>query len=205
MTRIALLLFVVLTAIVGCGSPPAAQTAVPAPPAPPSSRPVEHPDYAAWKKFKPGTVVKRRAVVSRADSANKVVATETFTLIELTPAGAVVERQKTVERIGEEARVDVAPPERRTAPATFALPEGMVADEFAKPSRDAKLTGEEVVTVAGKEYKCRVYTFSNGTEAGPMAIRVWWCDEMPGRLVKQTMGTPNGNATEETVTDVTVP
>lgn len=208
MSRVLLALMLAAGLTSGCGTDNRGQVAGPPIPAPPKpvGPAVEHPDYAAWKKFKPGTVVKRRSEVTRTDNANKVIATETLTLLELTDLQAVIERQNTVERVGEDARIDVGPAERRTVPATFTLPTGITAEEFAKPSLDAKEAGEEKVATAGQEYKCRVYKFSNGTEAGPMATTVWWSDDMPGRLVKQTMTvTGVGNNTVETVIEVKRP
>lgn len=207
MSRLVLALFPILI-LAGCGpSKPAPSTpAVPAPPPPPSGPPVEHPDYAAWKRFKPGTVVTRQATVTREDTTNKVITTETFRLVAVSPTGVTVERQKTVERVGEEAGVTVSPPDSRTSPASFPLPNGLTEDGFRKPSLQAKRVGEETLEVLGNKYKCDVFEFTNPTDgAGPMAVKVWWSDDMPGRVVQQTMAIAgSGTKTREVVSKLTL-
>lgn len=204
-----LLLLVPTVMVLGCGTnhQRPAEAVAAAPPAPVAAAEViAHPDHSAWKRFKAGAMVKRRAVTERADNANKVIATEIYRLIEVSADRVIVERQKTVERVGEDARVDVSPSERWTTPAVFALPNGMTAADFQKPSPEAKSAGVEALKAAGKEYKCQVYKFSNPTEAGPMTITVWWSDDMPGRRVQQTMEVAaNGTRTHEVVVEAVLP
>jgi len=207
MPRLILALVPILI-LAGCGpsKPTPSIPAPPAPPPPPSGPPVEHPDYAAWKRFKPGTVVTRQAVVTRKDTAIEVIITETFRLVALSAQGVTVERQKTVERVGEEAGVTVSPAETRTSPAAFSLPAGLSEDGFRKPSLEAKRVGEETLTVLGKTYKCDVFGFTNPTDgAGPMGVKVWWSDDMPGRVVQQSMLIAgSGTQTREIVTKLTL-
>lgn len=197
-------------AILGCGGntkPKGEAVNVPALPAPARTGPaVEHRDYAAWKKFKPGTRVTRTATVTRKGTANRVVTAETFTLVAVGPQEARVERRKTVERFGEDAGVAESPPDERVFPATFALPDGFAADAFQKPDIQAKFAREETVAVLGREYKCRVFTFSNPTDgAGPMAVTVWWSDDLPGRVAQQTMTVAgSGTETREVITALTL-
>jgi hypothetical protein len=203
-----LLALIPVLVLAGCGPSQPAQSgpAVPPPPPPPSGPLIEHPDYAAWKRFKPGTVVTRKAVVTRKGTTNEVVITESFRLAALSASEVKVERQKTVERIGEEAGVTTSPPDSRTSPATFPLPTGLTEDGFRKPSLEAKRVGEETLMVLGKQYKCQVFSFSNPTDgAGPMAVKVWWSDDMPGRVVQQTMTIAgSGTETRETVASLTL-
>ena len=82
----------------------------------------------------------------------------------------------------------------------------MSAEDFSKPARAAKQSGEEAVTVLGKTYRTTVYTWADNTEAGKMEVRLWLSEDMPGRIVKQVMTVAAlKNTTVEEVIEVRVP
>lgn len=162
-------------------------------------------DYANWKRFPVGTVVKRRSVSSSEKGTASTTSVETFTLKELTDREAVVERQNTTERSDGSFRAENPPDSRRYA-RQFPIPAGMSAEDFSKPSRAAKKSGEETLTVLGKDYKTTRYSWSDSTEAGKMEVQVWLSEDMPGRIVKQVMKVPAlENTTVEEVIEVWAP
>jgi hypothetical protein len=162
-------------------------------------------DYANWSRFPVGTVVRRKAVTSSETGTGTTTSVETFTLKSLTDAEAVVERQNTTERSDGSYRAE-NPPEPRTYPRQFALPPGMTAADFARPALAAEPAGEETITVLGKAYKASVFTWTDGTESGPMHVKVWLSDEVPGRILRQTMTLPKlKNKTEDEVIEIRRP
>lgn len=170
--------------LAGCSQPsapiPPARTA--ATPAVPTET-IDHPEFANWSRFQPGTVVVRRSVAER--DGRRTTSIETLKLVERTGEKLVVERQNTTER--DDGYKKVNPADRRTIHRQFGVPAGMSADDFRKPALKATLAGEEAVTVLGKEYRAKVYKWTDGTEAGPMAVTVWQVDDLPGRIARQVM------------------
>lgn len=199
----------VALAAAGCGGPaqqPAPATAQPASPepTPPAADPAVagHADYANWKRFPVGTAVTRKKVVT--NSQGSLTETTVVRLTELTDAKAVVEMQITVER--QDTPPTVNPPMRLDYPATFRVPPGLTAEQMGLPSLKAKKTGQEAVTVAGKEYPAAVYEWQDSTEAGPMPTKAWLSDAIPGRLVKlESRVAGVGNSTAEEVVEVKAP
>lgn len=195
----------------GCGGnaeKPAPATTGPAPepaPAGPSGPMFDDLDYANWKRFPVGTTVKRKSVTSSEGSAVTVTTVETFTLKGLNDQHAEVSWQNTTERSDGSNRAENPPSVRKIA-RQFPIPNGMTADDFNKPSRKARPAGEETVTVLGKPYKAVVYAWTDSTEAGPLDVKVWLCDEIPGRIVRQEMRQAGlKNTTVDEVTELTVP
>src|SRR5262245_24596552 len=95
------ILLVVLAATLGCqgrSAPAPARSVSPASATPTQDdRPsVDNPDYANWKAFKVGTLVKRRSATRI--GANETVSVETFKLVEVSDNEVVISRQNTTER-----------------------------------------------------------------------------------------------------------
>lgn len=140
-------------------------------------------NYRNWKKYPVGTTVVRRKVSTNPKEPDKqVVETTTLSLIEATDARVAVQQQITVEKTGYPTEVN--PPMTAKYTPTFAVPEGMKAEAMQAPDLKAKVTGEETVTVLGNEYKATVYEWMGSTESGPMPIKLWLSDDVPGRQVK---------------------
>src|SRR5262245_12094479 len=162
-------------------------------------------DYANWKRFPVNTTVQRKSVISSEANTSTVTSVETLALRKVTDSDIEVSRQNTTERNDGSYRA-VNPAEVRRYPRQFAIPTGMTAEDFRKPSRSAKQVGEETVTVLGKDYKSTVYAWTDHTEVGPLEVRVWLSDDMPGRIVKQVMKQPTlKNTTIDEVIEVKIP
>jgi hypothetical protein len=193
----------------GCSRPAPAPAvpgiaAVPEPPDTSSLPLFDSPDYANWKRFPVGTMVKRKSVTTKENTEGGSSSVETLTLKEVNDKEVVVERQNTSERVNGERTAN--PPELRRFPRQFRIPAGMTAEDFSKPSRNAKKAGEEDLTVLGKSYKTTCYTWTDQNEAGKMPIKVWLSDEMPGRIVKQLIVIPDiQNKTVEEVIELRKP
>lgn len=196
----------------GCGSKPGTPPTAAVPGAPtagdsgatPDPRPtLASPEYANWKKYPVGTVVKRRREATNPkEPGKKTVETTTLKLFELTDRRAVVESQVTVEKTGYDT--DVKPAQKLDYPASFPLPAGMSEAEFGKfllPDPKAKVAGTETVRLLGQEYTATVYEWVGSLESGPMPIKLWVSDDMPGRLVKSefTIDKAGSKALEEVI------
>lgn len=194
---------VALAVAAGCSSKPAGSPPVAVAAADPNQPQVQNADYANWKQFPVGTTVVRKAVTTR--DGHSTTSVETFRLAEVGESEIAVDRQNTTSRSDGSPTV-ANPSDTRKFPKSFALPTGMNADDFQKPSMTAKLTGQEVVEIAGKKYATTVYQWTDSTEAGEMKITVWVSPEVPGRIAKQTMTVEKtATTTLETVQAVTVP
>ncbi len=166
---------------------------------------VENADYKNWKRFPEGTTVKRKSTTASETGTASTTSVETFTLKSATETELVVERQNSTDRSDGSYKV-VNPPESRKYVKQFNLPDGMAAEDFTKPSPKAKLLQDETLTVLGKQYATKVYSWADGTEAGPMKVTVWLSDEMPGRVVKQSMIVENLKTTTiDEVIEVKIP
>jgi hypothetical protein len=188
--------FLVAVALTGCGSSAGQPQKTPVPVVPaPTGPSVENVDYANWVQFKVGTTVKVKSVTARGKA--ETISIETYVLVEVNEKELVVTRQNTTER-NDGSYKAVNLPEQRRYNKSFALPDGMTAEDFQKPALKAKLVREEVVTAAGKSYPAKVYEWKDSTEGGAMNVTVWLSNELPGRVVKQVMTVA---ALETTTTD----
>lgn len=154
---------------------------------------VPHAEYANWSRFGIGTkVIRRKEVVSK---EGKVIVTTELRLAEKSDTKVVVERQVTVERPNEP--LEINPSETVDFPGLFPLPKGFTPEQFAKPSFKAKPTGFEKRTLFDRDYTATVFEWQDTNEAGPMTVKVWYCDAFPGRLIRQEL-----NVIEHQVTNV---
>lgn len=199
-----LMLFGFTLITIGCGKDISQTAAAPAgEPALPPGPAILNRDFANWSRFPIGTTVKIKSITERGPL--HVTSIDTLKLVEKSEDEIVVERQNTTER-NDGSLGAVNPPERRTYRKSFNLPPGMSEADFAKPSLIAKSVGKETVEILGKKYDADVFSWADQTEAGPLDIRLWWSDEMPGRLLKQTMKLVKGDkTTNHSVIELTVP
>jgi hypothetical protein len=199
-----ILLFGFTLIAIGCGKEVSQTAAAPSgEPAMPPGPVILNRDFANWSRFPIGTIVKIKSVTLKGDL--HVTSIDTLKLLEKSDTELVVERQNTTER-NDGSLGAVNPPERRSYRKSFALPHGMSEADFDKPSLIAKSVGKETVEILGKKYEADVYTWADQTEAGPLDIKLWWSDEMPGRLLKQTMKLVKGDkTTNHSVIELTIP
>ena len=153
----------------------------------------EHPEYANWKQFPVGTSLVRKRTA--ANELSKIVVTTTLRLVEKDESKVVVESQVTVERPNEAPTVN--PASTTTFPSSFSIPQGMELEQFQLPSLKAKSVGSETIEVAGRSIPATVYEWTESNESGPMNVRIWQSNEVPGRLAKQVNSTPNLKSTSE--------
>lgn len=157
-----------------------------------------HPEFANWSQFGVGTKVVRRKEVLSPQGA--VIVTTELRLADRSDKKVVIESQVTVERPNEPAEVN--PSESVEYPASFQVPKGLTAHQFAAPSLKAKAVGLEARTLAETEYQAQVFEWQETNEAGPMSVKVWYCAEFPGRLLRQELNVTNHQVTN--VEDVIV-
>src|SRR5262245_38934568 len=155
----------------------------------------DHPEYVAWSRFPVGTGIVRKKEVSNESGSVRV--TTTLRLAEKTADKVLVESQVTVDRPGQPLVEN--PPQTFNFPATFPLPAGMRLEQFSLPSLKAKATGEETRTACGREFQAQLFTWNEVNEAGPMAVKYWRSDEVPGRMVRQEISGRTQTSVEEVV------
>lgn len=161
---------------------------------------VDHPEYVNWIRFPVGTYVVRKKEVT--NDFSQVRVTTRLSLREKTAEKVVVESQVTVDRPGEALAEN--PPLEMPFAAQFRLPEGMMIEQFLLPSFKAKQVGEETREVGGREFKTQVFAWEERNETGPMAVKLWRSDDVPGRMLRQEIEGHQHHSVEEVV-EIVVP
>jgi hypothetical protein len=187
----------------GCGSE-SGTTGVSQGPLPPGYVPppstenlplVDNPEFASWNRFPVGIAVVRKKEVS--NDSGSVRVTTTLRLVEKKRDKVVVESQVTVDRPGEP--VVENPSQKLEFAAAFQLPQGMKPEQFALPSLKAKVVGNETRMACGREYQTELYSWDERNEAGPMTIKLWRSEEIPGRMLRQEVKGRTQVSVEEVV------
>jgi len=142
-----------------------------------------------------GIVVVRKKEV--AGGSETVQVTTTLRLAEKTTDKVVVESQVTVDRPGHPPTQNAT--QKVDFPATFPLPNGLRLEQFSLPSLKASQTGEETRQVCGQDYKTQLFTWDEVNETGPMTVKLWRSDDIPGRMLRQEIQGHNHVSIEEVV------
>lgn len=187
--RIPLLASFIVAWLTGCS--PSNKPIIPQKPNAQQSRPVDdkpsvqvpHPEYTNWSRFDVGASVTRFRVVSNANG--KVEVTTKFTLTEKSDTHVLVTMQVNVQRPNE--ALEKNPEEQTRFPAAFALPDGMTAEYFQLPSQKAKRVAEEELEIAGRKIQTEVFEWTESNETGPMQVKLWRSNDIPGRIARQEM------------------
>jgi hypothetical protein len=140
---------------------------------------VDNPTYKAWAAYKPGTTVKVKTVSDTAGNKSETIMA--YKLLELTDAKAVVEMVVTSKVAGMEFS---APASKTDHPKTLKIVGTTPAPAPDKKPEGVVEEGEETVTMAGKEWKCKWYKTKNKTPVGDMEAKTWICMDLPGSVVK---------------------
>jgi hypothetical protein len=160
-------------------------------------------DYESWKPHPVGTRVVRTSVTSIGDKSTTSV--ENWTLLASNNTYLEVENQNTTTKSDGSYR-KVNDPRLFKYPSTLKIHPELKAEQFTKPDPKATVTGEEKLTVVGKDFTCTVYEWTGSTEAGEMKIKAWMSPAMPGQVVKQEMRVAKLNSvTIDRVTELSIP
>src|SRR5262245_19239278 len=171
------------------------------PPPPDDNLPLaDHPEFVHWNRFAVGVAVRRKKTVS--NQFGSVAVTTTLRLAEKSADQVVVQTQVTVERQGEPPVEN--PPQSFVYPATFRLPPGMQREQFSWPSLTARRLHDEGRQLLGQEFVAQVFAGEERNETGPMAVRLWRSDGVPGRLLRQEIHGHMHDSIEE-VTEIRDP
>lgn len=189
-----------LAAIVGCGSSNASNSKIVLPTvqtADESQPSVAHPEYVNWSQFEEKASIVRKRLVENANGT--VVVTTKMWLDKKDENEVRVGSQVTVERPNEPAvenDVDIV-----RYPATYRLPKGMEESRFYLPSAKAKETGTESVKIGDDEFETKVFEWEENNESGPMTVKLWRSDKIPGKIVRQELLTKSSatKSTEEII------
>lgn len=172
-------------------------------PAPPAAEGtvIATPKFVHWAQFPMGTRVTRRKTVTNPDGS--ITVTTTQRLIEKTDQKITVQQQKSVER--PEGLTEF-PPQELVFAASFRLPPNLTEEQFALPSLKAKLTGREKIELAGQTYDAEVFEWEEVNEAGPMPIKIWRSNAVPGQILREEMLIPNNKQESlEEITEIVIP
>ncbi len=151
------------------------------PPKPKDNLPlVDHPEYVHWSQFPVDSYVVRKKTVTNENGS--VYVTTKVRLAEKTEKQVVVEQQVTVVR-PEGTRVNE--PQYLRFPAHFRLPEDVDYESYLTPSRKAKKTGTEKINLAGHDFETDIYEWEEVNEAGPMTVKLWRSESVPGRMLRE--------------------
>lgn len=181
----------------GSKSPPV--TVAPSPSATGSKVPT--PQFVHWAQFPLNTHVTRRKTVT--NPVGSITVTTTQLLTEKTDQQITVEQQKTVDR--PDGRTEHPPQDLRFI-ASFRLPVSMTQEQFALPSLKAKLTGRETIEIAGQTHDAEVFEWEEVNEAGPMAVKLWRSNAVPGQTLREEMLIKSsGQESTEEVVEYTIP
>jgi len=161
---------------------------------------VDHPEYVHWSQFPVGTAVVRKKEVTNDHGAVRV--TTKVRLAEKTAEKVVVETQVTVDRLN--GTPEENPPFNAEFVAKFRLPSSVKLEQFSLPSLRAKPAGEETRAACGREYRAEVFTWEERNETGPMSVKLWRSNEVPGRMIRQEIEGHMHHSVEEVV-EISVP
>lgn len=187
-------------------APPSHPVAVGNSPESPADQPLldqpllDHPEFVHWKQFPVGTGAVRRKEVTNQHGVVRV--TTRVHLAESNAQRVVVETQITVEHQGQAPLEN--PPLRAEFPARFRLPPGMQPEQFSLPSLKARRVGAERREALGREFPAQVFQWDEVNEAGPMQVKLWWSDEVPGRILRQEINGHEHQSVEE-VAEISFP
>ncbi|MGC4030620.1 MAG: hypothetical protein QM754_02565 [Tepidisphaeraceae bacterium] len=140
-----------------------------------------NPEYEAWAKCKPGATVTIKG--STETAGNKMENSVTTKLLEVTPEKAVVESTITMEMMGQKMP---QPPQKRDVPKTFVMPKPHAVPGQPEQKAPEPKIGEETITVAGKEYKCKTTEIELNQNGMKVHSKTWTSDQVPGGMVKMT-------------------
>jgi hypothetical protein len=130
----------------------------------------DNPNYLRWWAFKPGA---RVVLQHEGESDGKKTSwTVSFKLVDMNDQRALVEiTRSTTEADGSKKDL---------------------TEKVSLPARDPQATkpvyaGEQEIEVSGKKLKCRWTESTDEKKGTTRKTRTWYCDSVPGGLVRQEM------------------
>jgi hypothetical protein len=155
---------------------------------------VENPGYKSWKTHKPGTTVTMENSVSVAGQSFKSEISQK--LVEVTPEAATVE-------VSTKSNIPGAPPQQPQKVKIPAKTDKSKATPGQLPPNvkgEMKDKGTEKVTVAGKEYSCKVYEFTGESNGIKTSGKSRTSEAIPGGMVKlESTSNVGGNDAKTTI------
>lgn len=178
-----------------------APVVVPPPPSLDDLPLVAHPEYDNWSHFPVGTQVVRKDDLASSDG--KVQLHTTLKLAKKSETSITVESKTSIERDGVRNESDITSSDY---PAQFRLPKGMTIEQFQLPNLKAVRAGNETLTVGEKELETEIFTFQDQSEAGPVDVKLWRSNAVPGRQVKKEIVDRKGVVlSSSTIVEIKVP
>lgn len=144
----------------------------------PDAKLFDYPEFLNWNRFPIGTTVVLESVITGPQGDT----TETYAseLVQKTDKELTLKKQVTFVGAG---------PEEQNPPLEVILRAKVLskasAEKLDYPRSDAERLGTETIEVLGEPREAVVWQWVDKVEAGPMKVKLWRCDEIPGRLVRQ--------------------
>ncbi len=170
------LTLLLISTMIGCGKQ---VTYIPPLPAKVETHAIPNPDFISWSGYPVGTKLVRYKEISNTEGVVKV--TTTLVLKDKTPTQVVVESQINVVR--PDSSVE-NPPQEFVFPAEYQVPLEMKADSYDLPSPIARKTGEEKITLAGRQFDAEVFEWEGTLESGKVDLKLWRSRDFPGRQIR---------------------
>lgn len=162
---------------------------------------VTHPEYANWSQFGEQSFITKKRVVTNPHGS--VIVTTKLWLDKKDAKQVSVASQVTVERQDQSSEtndVNIV-----SFPATYSLPPGMDEARFLLPSAKAKETGSELLRINGIEINAKIFEWEENNDTGPMTVKLWQSNDIPGKMVRQEMYTSSSETkTVEEVIDLSL-
>ena len=156
---------------------------------------VANPQYDAWAKHKPGTVVKYAQ--STETMGQKHEGEITMTLVSITPEKATVETKVSMMSQG---KLQEMPAQKMDFPAKVNKSEAKETGQPAANIQAEMKQGEEKVEVAGKTYECKWTEVTSAQNGMNIVAKTWLSDAVPGKLVKMEATTTGAMASSTKMT-----
>jgi hypothetical protein len=159
---------------------------------------VKNPEYENWAKFKAGAMSKTETNTEA--MGNKTKITSVTKLVEINAEKALIESTVTMEVAGQKMEQPVM---KREVPATMEKPAEQTPPTSVAPTVKPNIKeGEETVTVAGKELKCKTTESTSESNGMKVQTKTWTSADVPGQIVKtetKTTGAMESSTTMQLV------
>ncbi len=161
---------------------------------------VDNPEFLHWNQFPIGSQVVKKKVISNGNGTVEV--TTTMTVREKTADKVIVDQQVTV--VHPDSTLE-NPSQSLEYVSKFQLPAGMSLEAFSLPSLKARQAGTAEIELLGKVYVADVFEWEEKNERGPMSVKLWRSDKVPGRTIKEEATILDGNDTSrEMVMEISI-
>ncbi|HCE43818.1 MAG TPA: hypothetical protein DET40_09750 [Lentisphaeria bacterium] len=151
---------------------------------------VDNPRYQEWSKYKPGTLIKMDMTTAMGEQ--KIKSAITTTLKEVTPEKVVIEMKTSMGMPGMAPQENVI---SRIEPAKIEKTKIRPVTPEEIPNCKVISKGAEDLKIGDKTYKCNWYEVEMEQQGMKLKSKMWTCDDVVDKLVKNEIKMDMGNTT----------